>query len=40
MCNISQDENQGRRRRKDVGSTMVRSFFDVLNLTYQLGYPG
>lgn len=39
MCNISQDENQGRRR-KDVGSTMVRSFFDVLNLTYQLGYPG
>ena len=40
MCNISQDENQGRRRRKDVGSTMMRSFFDVLNLTYQFGYPG
>ena len=39
MYNISQDENQGRRKRKDVGS-MVRSFFDVLNLTYQLRYPG
>lgn len=33
MYNISQDENQGRRKRKDVGSIMVRSFFDVLNLT-------
>lgn len=40
MCNISQDEKPGRRKRKDVGNTVVRSYFDVLTLTHQLRYPG